>query len=172
MQPQRMKDALAFLKVHVGGSARSLSWLWVDSLGMTVNQSYIEFFEGQTIESFYKDAIMRYDRAELPRLCQWNSRQAVHIVQRRIYHWTKNGYPSMVSGEDELRAMFEEVVLCSDTIPISKNGYLQARFNELSAFSFISYKVLPNLVSFILIRGNIGAQVVGRIKVKLSYIDY
>ena len=43
---------------------------------------------------------MRYDQAELPRLCQWNSRLAVHIVQRRIYHWTKNGYPSMVSGED------------------------------------------------------------------------
>ena len=84
---------------------------------MTVNQSYIEFFEGQTIESFYKDAIMRYDRAELPRLCQWNSRLAVHIVQRRIYHWTKNGYPSLVSGEDELRAMFEEIVLCSDLLP-------------------------------------------------------
>jgi hypothetical protein len=91
--------------------------LWVDSLGRTVNQSYIEFFEGQTTESFYKDAVIQYDHAELPRLCQWNSRLAVYIVQRRIYHWTKNGYPSMVNGEDELRAMFEEVVLCTDLLP-------------------------------------------------------
>jgi hypothetical protein len=30
------------------------------------------------------DAIIQYDSAELPHLCQWNSKLAVYIVRRRI----------------------------------------------------------------------------------------
>ncbi|KIN04940.1 hypothetical protein OIDMADRAFT_177292 [Oidiodendron maius Zn] len=117
VQIQRLKGAPAFLKVHVGGSAKSLSWLWVDSVGQTVNQSYIDLFDGQPLQSFFKDAVIQYDRAELPRLCQWNSRLAVYITRRRIFYWTKNGYPSVVTGEDELTANFEEVILCQDLLP-------------------------------------------------------
>ncbi|KIN05951.1 hypothetical protein OIDMADRAFT_49453 [Oidiodendron maius Zn] len=117
-QPQRLKGAPAFIKVHVGGTAKCLNWLWIDSASRAVNQSYIEFFNGQPLESFIKDAIIQYDSAELPRLCQWNSKLAVYIVRRRIKNWTENGYPSAVGGEDELIARFEEIVLCQDLLPI------------------------------------------------------
>jgi len=37
-----MKASSTFLKIRVGGPAKCLGWLWVDSLNQTVNQAFID----------------------------------------------------------------------------------------------------------------------------------
>ncbi|RYP27658.1 hypothetical protein DL767_007588 [Monosporascus sp. MG133] len=101
----------AYLKVHVGGPAEALGWLWTDAQGRTANKGYIELIQDEG--RLMKKAVLKYDWNETLRVLQYNTQVAIFIARHRILAWSTDGYRSPAKGEDNRWTLFKPLVLAS-----------------------------------------------------------
>ncbi|RYP54465.1 hypothetical protein DL768_000771 [Monosporascus sp. mg162] len=101
----------AYLKVHVGGPAESLGWLWTDAQGRMANKAYIGMAQDEG--ELMRKVVLRYDKAEKQRVLPYNAEVAVFIARHRILAWSTAGFPSRAVGEDNRFELFKPLVLPS-----------------------------------------------------------
>lgn len=90
---------------------------YCDSQGRKADEFHVELTGGgkYTIVDFLVRAISRYDSLELARVKAFNVDLAVHIVRRRLQHWTREGWSVLaVPGEEELFGRFVTLELARE----------------------------------------------------------
>ncbi|RYO96196.1 hypothetical protein DL763_003323 [Monosporascus cannonballus] len=103
-----------YLKVHVGGAAESLGWLWTDAQGRIANKAYTDMNQDE-LELMWK-AVLKYDKWEKLRVLPYNAEVAVYIARHRLLAWSKTGYHSPAPGKDARFELFTPLVLASQLL--------------------------------------------------------
>ncbi|RYP14341.1 hypothetical protein DL765_006444 [Monosporascus sp. GIB2] len=106
----RKKGKAAYLKVHVGGAAQSIGWIWTDARGRTVNKAFIEL--SQSEDELQRKVVLLYDKSEKQRILPYNVDVAIYIARHRILSWSKHGFPVHTPGEDNRFELFKPLILC------------------------------------------------------------